>query len=290
MSRTLKTLSLAAALLMATDLPSLARDEIVRFSIEGQTLVGTLTLPETEAPAPVVLMLYGFLGNRAEWPIAGTEEGPFARAARIWAENGIASLRIDYRGSGESAGLFADATLSSEAADGVAAIAFLKAEPRVDAGRLGIVGWSLGGPIATSVAAHSAPDALVLWNGVTDPVATFTGMLGAEVMGADAAGAPVEVMMPWGEPVRVGRTLIAELRAADPVAEIAAYAGPLLVIQGNLDVIVPPAGAPLLLAAHTGVEQLWTRDMDHIFNMEQGPEVADAMIAATQSFLSAHLH
>jgi dipeptidyl aminopeptidase/acylaminoacyl peptidase len=234
-------------------------------------------------------MLYGFLGNRAEWPIAGTTEGPYTRAARIWAENGIASLRIDYRGSGESGGVFSDATLSTETADGIAAVGFLKADPRVDADRLGILGWSLGGPVATAVATQSAADALVLWNGVTDPLATFTGLFGAETMAADPAGAPLDVVMPWGQPIAVGRPLIGELRAADPVAEIARYSGPLFVAQGNLDVVVPPEGAPRLVAAHAGPEEIWVRDMDHMFNMEQGPEVTDELIAASGTFLANHL-
>ena len=290
-SALLKSFSLAATLLVTTGLPALAapREETIRFEVDGTTVVGTLTLPEAEAPAPVVLMLFGFLGNRAEWPIAGTEEGPYARAARLWAENGIASLRIDYRGSGESGGAFSAATLDTETADGIGAIEWLKAEPRVDADRLGIVGWSLGGPIASRVAIESGPDALVLWNGVTAPVATFTGLFGSELMSAEPVGAPLDVTMPWGQPVAIGRELIAQLRTADPVAEIASYAGPLLVAQGDNDVVVTPDGAPRLIAAHRGEHDLWTASMDHVFNAETGPEQLDALVAATVAFLLTHL-
>jgi len=279
------------AAMLAMTLPAVAapREEVVRFAVDGQTVVGTLTLPDTAEPAPVVLMLFGFLGHRGEWPIAGTEEGPYARAARLWADRGIASLRIDYRGSGESAGSFAEASVSSEAADGLGAIRFLKADPRLDADRLAVLGWSLGGPVATLVAKSSQPDALVLWNGVNDPMATFTGFFGNEVMAAEAEGAPLDVTMPWGQPIQLGRPMIAELRALDPAAELKGYGGPLLVAQGSNDVLVSPDGVPRLAAAHPGDEVLWTAAMDHVFNIEAGPETVDALIASTGDFLDAQL-
>lgn len=292
MTKTKQTLAVAlAATLIGTALPAAAapREEVVRFEVDGETVVGTLTLPETGAPAPVVLMLFGFLGHRGEWPIAGTEEGPYARAARLWADRGLASLRIDYRGSGESAGSFAEATVSSEAADGIGAIAFLKADPRLDGDRLAVLGWSLGGPVASAVAEVSQPDALVLWNGVNDPMATFTGILGAEVMAAAPEGAPLDVTMPWGQPISLGRPMVAELRALDPAAALAGYGGPLLVAQGSNDALVGADGVERLIDAHSGEEQLWTAKMDHVFNIEAGPETVDALIAATGDFLAAQL-
>jgi fermentation-respiration switch protein FrsA (DUF1100 family) len=292
MTKTKQTLAVAlAAALLGTVLPAAAapHEEVVRFVVDGQTVVGTLTLPETGEPAPVVLMLFGFLGHRGEWPIAGTEEGPYARAARLWADRGLASLRIDYRGSGESAGSFAEATVSSEAADGIGAIAFLKADPRLDGDRLAVLGWSLGGPVASAVAEASQPDALVLWNGVNDPMATFTGILGAEAMAAAPEGAPLDVTMPWGQPISLGRPMVAELRALDPAAALAGYGGPLLVVQGSNDALVGADGVERLIDAHSGEEQLWTAKMDHVFNIEAGPETVDALIAATGDFLAAQL-
>ena len=75
MTKTKQTLAVTlATALIGTALPAAAapREEVVRFEVDGQTVVGTLTLPESGEPAPVVLMLFGFLGHRGEWPIAGT--------------------------------------------------------------------------------------------------------------------------------------------------------------------------------------------------------------------------
>ena len=143
--------------------------------------------------------------------------------------------------------------------------------------------------VATAVAKATQPDALVLWNGVNDPLTTFTGLIGSEPMAAALEGMPLDVTMPWGQPISLGRPMIAELRALDPAAELAGYPGPLLVAQGTNDVLVSAGGVQRLIDAHMGEEQVWTAEMDHMFNIEAGPETFDALIAATGGFLEARL-
>ena len=49
-----RSLPLAGALLLATSIPAIAqvREEIVRLEVSGETVVGTLTLPDAAEPAP----------------------------------------------------------------------------------------------------------------------------------------------------------------------------------------------------------------------------------------------
>lgn len=83
--------------------------------------------------------------------------------------------------------------------------------------------------------------------------------------------------------------MIAELRALDPAAELAGYSGPLLLAQGSNDVLVSADGVPRLIEAHASEEQVWTAAMDHVFNIEAGPETVDALITATGDFLEVRL-
>lgn len=112
--------------------------------------------PPPQAHPPVVLMLHGFAGDR-------DEEDIFPRAAKAFAAAGLASLRIDFRGAGDSGGSFADTTFSRQIEDGLAALQFLQSDKRVDSARIGIVGVSQGGLVAAIVAARSGlPKALAL--------------------------------------------------------------------------------------------------------------------------------
>lgn len=284
-------LLLAAAL---TWLPATlwAAEETIRFAVDGQTVVGTLSLPDG-APAPVVLLFHGFTGSRDELAVAGTEEGVFSRTARLLREGGIASLRIDFRDSGESDGAFEFTTYERQVADGLAALAWLAAEPRVQGDRIALIGWSQGGLVATGVAGRSgAPDAVALWAAVADPLPTMTTFIGAEVIATGLAAGPdqaVPITLPWGATIALRRGFFEGVTTFSPTTEIAAYAGPLFVAHGTRDDVVPPAAAQMLLDAHPGPDVLWMQDMDHVFNVFGGPATLDAMVAETIAFFESHL-
>ena len=61
-------------------------------------VAATLSMPDGEGPFPGVLMLHGFGSSRDE------VGGMYATEAAALAEAGIASLHIDFRGFGQSAG------------------------------------------------------------------------------------------------------------------------------------------------------------------------------------------
>lgn len=279
------------ALLAVLASPALAREETVTIDTPLGPVIGTLETP-TGDPAPVVLLFHGFSGSRDELPVATTDEGVFSRTARLLAEQGIASLRIDFRGSGESPGLFADTTFEGQVADGLAALSWLEANPAVDGQRLAVLGWSQGGLVATAVAGRSdKPDALVLWAAVADPEATFGGILGAESLakGLAAGDAALPVTLPWGAVVELKRGFFEGIATFDPPAELASYEGPLFIAHGSKDTTVLPTAMDTFLQAHNGEEASWTAEMDHVFNAFTGPQTLDQMVGETIAFLKPHL-
>jgi dienelactone hydrolase len=107
---------------------------------DGWQLVGDLILPPGAGPAPAVLMLNKADGNRTAY------EG----LARLLAERGIASLRIDLRAHGESTNLGrfvpGDATwLAGSERDVTVAHEFLREHAAIDGDRIGVVGGSYSG-------------------------------------------------------------------------------------------------------------------------------------------------
>jgi uncharacterized protein len=277
-------------MLMAGVAEAQMTEERVTIPSQGKMMIGTLALPEG-GPAPVVLLFHGFTGTRDELPIPGTKDGVFSRTARALAEAGYASLRVDFIGSGESDGEFADTTYEGQVADGLAALAFAQADARVKGDELRIIGWSQGGLVATAVAGRSdVPKAVALWAAVADPVSTFTAFLGPEVMAAGQAtgDTPLVIKLPWGAETSLKQAYFEGVATFKPTEEIASYAGPLFVAQGTLDTVVPPASQEMLLAAHEGEEEAFTREMDHAFNVFTSPETLDEMVAATIGFFDAH--
>lgn len=275
---------------------SLASEEEITFEVAGQTVVGTLETPDgSSAAAPVVLMLHGFTGTRDELPVKDTEEGVFSRTARILAENGYSSLRIDFRGTGDSGGTWPETTFSGQIADAVAAIDWLKSDKRVDGTSISVLGWSQGGLVAThAVASRPEVKSTVLWAAVTNPLATFSDLLGKDTVVNALAGpadTPITVKLPWGVETTLNGSFYHELPTTSPAGAIAAYPGPLLVIVGSKDTLVKPqpAAGQILLDYHPGTEKLVLFDTDHVWDAFTGPATLDTkMLPTTLEWLSAH--
>jgi pimeloyl-ACP methyl ester carboxylesterase len=116
----------------------------------GHTLAGTLTLPASGLPIATAVMITGSGPQDRDETIF--QHKPFAVIADHLAKNGIAVLRFDDRGVGESGGSSQFATSADFATDVRAAVNFLKDDKRIDAGKIGLIGHSEGGLIAPMVA------------------------------------------------------------------------------------------------------------------------------------------
>ncbi|MBC7157482.1 MAG: alpha/beta fold hydrolase [Rhodobacteraceae bacterium] len=283
-----------ALLALVLALPAVAGEERVALSVAGAEMAGTLALPEAAAgPVPAVLLLHGFLGTRDELAVAGTGEGVFARTARVLAEAGWASLRIDFRGSGDSGGAWADTTFSGQAIDAARALGWLAAHPAVDPARVAVLGWSQGGLVAAHVAA-ARPDAVaavVLWAPVNDATDVYARLLGADTLAralAMPSSLPVTAALPWGGETTLKASFFHEMPATDPVAALARYTGPALIMVGTRDTLVAPqpAAGEVFARYHPGPTRVSVRDTDHIFGVDTGPEVLDDMLAETLAWLA----
>jgi alpha/beta superfamily hydrolase len=270
-----------------------AGERRVEIDVPGGPVVGTLESPEGATPAVAVLLLHGFTDSRDGLAVAETDEGVFSRTARILAENGVASLRIDFRGSGDSGGEWRDTTFSGQIADAVAAYDWLRSQEGIDPGRTAALGWSQGGLVAAHLAAER-PDlaALVLWAPVQNALWNFSGFLGVETT-MTALGAPpdqeITVPLPGGDESTLRAAFWQEMALTHPVAAAALYAGPLMVIVGARDEVVTPqpSGGEVFLRYHPGPEELVVLDTDHAFDVMTGPEVLDGMIDRSLAWIQA---
>lgn len=128
--------------------------EEVRFRNEADavTLAGTLLVPEGEGPFPAVLMITGSGPQDRDELLMGHK--PFLVIADYLARRGIASLRYDDRGFGESGGNHMASTVTDFAEDASAGIAYLKSRPEIRQSAIGIVGHSEGGLTGAMVASE----------------------------------------------------------------------------------------------------------------------------------------
>ncbi|MNQ13550.1 Esterase FrsA [compost metagenome] len=117
------------------------------------TLAGTLSLPQKDGNFPVVILISGSgPQNRDEEAL---EHKPFLVLADYLTRKGIAVLRFDDRGFGESTGDFKSATTMDFVKDVQAGVDYLKTRKEIDKSKIGLIGHSEGGLIAPIVAENS---------------------------------------------------------------------------------------------------------------------------------------
>ena len=126
----------------------------------GIILAGTLTFPAEGGPFPAAILLSGSGPQDRNETVFGHR--PFLVLADYLTRQGIAVLRFDDRGVGESTGNFALATSEDFATDALAGITYLKNREEINPLQIGLIGHSEGGLIAPMVAIQSSDVAFIV--------------------------------------------------------------------------------------------------------------------------------
>lgn len=121
-------------------------------NVKGFILRGYLEQPEDAKK--IVVMLHGFTGNKTE------HNGHFRNLARLLAKQGVASLRMDYHGNGESDGEFYDFEFEGAVDDAQRMIEFAHNLEGIE--EVYVLGFSFGGAVASLVVNDGNCDKLVL--------------------------------------------------------------------------------------------------------------------------------
>lgn len=240
-----------------------AKELPVTWLSEGEQIVGMLHLPEAEAPVPGVVLLHGFTGSKVE------AHRSFVKLSRALAEGGMAVLRFDFRGSGDSEGEFSKMTVDQECADAHSALEYLRMRKEVNQDQIGLLGMSLGGLVAAVVSGgHPEIKSRVLWCPVGDPSAAAERKMDTSVMQqmddmgfCDMGG--------W----QVGKEFLEKLHRAKPLQEIVKCKAPALLLQGTEDQTVPPVDSEMyeaaLKKAGICVERMLIQGANHTFSSVQ---------------------
>ena len=223
-----------------------------------------MTSPEGTAVVPGVILLHGSASHK-------NEVGDlYLRLAEQLANNGIASIRIDFAGTGDSPVDYTHYTLKTAVRDAEVALAFLRSQPRVDDHRIGVVGFSQGGLIAQLLLAQQPGiKSFVAWSSVaSDGIGPFADMFETLYMKAKREG-QVEQQFAWRPPLTVSYEWFEQVMANQSLSGMAEYTGSVLAIAGSNDTVVPPTAATrLIVASGSDVARAVTiKGADHIFNV-----------------------
>ncbi|NKX44219.1 alpha/beta hydrolase [Roseicyclus persicicus] len=291
----------AALILALSALPAAAEPVALSVDRPFGALHGTLeTAPGPARAAAVILPGSGPTDRDGNSPL-GLRTDAYRLLAEALAAQGIATLRIDKRGIGASAGDPDAVSLAAYRADTEAWIAAIRAETGAPCAWL--IGHSEGGLLALDAAGLPGVCGLVLLAApgrdlgalMRDQVAqqpalapalpAFETALAAlvETGAPDTAGLPPPLAAIFGPATR---GYLRELVTTDPAALLAATDLPVLILDGDADIQVPPSEGDRLAAARPDAPRITLPGMTH--TLKRAAPADDSAAALTAASLATY--
>ncbi len=206
-------------------------ESYVKIKKKSGTLRGMIHIPEGgsfQPPFPGVILYHGFTGNRMEPNFI------FVRFSRLLCNNGIASIRFDFMGSGESDGDFEDMTISTEIEDALDIFDFFREREEIDNESVFLLGLSMGGSIAGYIAALKDRDirGLILWA----PAGEMKGIIKFKMeQKEDQPGShPIDM-----DGLKLGQEFITDAENLNILEITSRYSGKSMILHGTDDETVP---------------------------------------------------
>lgn len=233
--------------------------------IEGSvgTLKAILQTPEMEdgQKYPIVILMHGVFSNK-ETPLV-------VQLADGLQEIGIASIRFDFNGHGESDGKFIDMTVPLEVEDATAVFNYANQLDFVSS--ISLMGHSQGGVVA-SLLAGSLGDQV---ESIYAPAAAMedessSGRMLGETFDPEN---PPEYIEVFGH--KVGRDYMLTTSKLDIYNRAEEYMGPVCIVQGKKDQVVPYRYAEKYDERYQNSKLYLLEEADHVFenNVEKAAQL-----------------
>jgi hypothetical protein len=179
--------------------------------------------------APVVILVHGFAGNK-------DEGGLFVDAEEYLSERGFNVLRFDAEGAGDSEGEFHLSSLRKQSDDLGSMIDYV--EQQYPDSSIGMIGFSLGAAVAI-IRSDPRVRAYALWSAALDPSRDMFPRYNTTEVKRDLHRDGY--LLKAG--LRVGPTIIEDLRATNLVPQMKSLNRPVLVVHGTEDSRIPLSSA-----------------------------------------------
>ncbi|MCD8119560.1 MAG: alpha/beta hydrolase [Lachnospiraceae bacterium] len=228
---------------------------------------------------PALIVSHGYTGNYSD----------FIRFCRKFAQAGYAAFCFSFCGGGrfgqpeetKSDGDSRDMSVLSEVEDLMAVKEYVKSRPFVNPEKIVLAGFSQGGFVSGITAARSADVSLLIlvYPALAIPHDARLGRMGGAHY--DPKNVPEE--LDCGNTV-LGRQFHEQMAAMDPFLELAPYQGPVLILHGTADTLIPCSYSQHMKNCYRPGQC----HLQLIEKMGHGQNEAqeDSMIASMKEFLS----
>ena len=267
-------------------------EKTVTYQSGERAVPAVVTLPAGEGPFPAVVMNHGHGGSK-------DENVGFVGVARALAQAGFATIRMDFPGCGDSEASFQDNTMTNMIADSNAGLAYLLDNYPIDADRLGILGYSMGGRIASEIvgAENNPYKAVVLLSAAAVDAETLAPSIFGDLETYNELKAAAEkdgfatFTTIYGQTQELSKAWFADMEAGKPLESLAKFTGPVLVLHGDQDVVVTDEMNKAIVSAYPAAQEIVVPDADHGYGFySDQPEVTALVETSITDFFTNNLY
>ncbi len=240
---------------------------------------------------PLVVMAHGHGGSK-------DENGGFTAIADSLAKNGIASIRMDFSGCGESTESFTENRLKNMLEDIKNARDFMLTKNNINPNKVALFGYSMGGRLAMMT---SGVDSSYKAVGLLAPAAhngndLLAGLFGDKVeeyYDKASKGGYFDYTTIYGQEQKISKGFMDDLKNSDAISDFSKFKGRVLVMYGDKDTVVNPlislAAAGSVSNNAKSVQTHMVKGADHGYGF-YSDEVSiknDVVNTTTQFYISA---
>lgn len=268
--------------------------DFVQVELKDGPMIGQLETPSGEGPFPFMVIIAGSgpTDQDGNSPLLPGKNNSLKMLAENLADKGVASIRYDKRGIGKNTSLGGkeeDLRFGHYIDDAAAWVQFAKNDERFS--KVGIIGHSEGSLIGMVAAEQTDADAFISIAGAGRPIdQVLLEQLGEQlpanlleesntILGQLKQGEQVENVSPELQSIfrlSVQPYMISWLQY-NPAEQLQKLHFPILLVNGDRDIQVPPNDAELLHEAANTSELLIIENMNHI--LKEAPEDQEGNIA-----------
>mgnify|MGYP000863496830 CR=1 FL=1 len=277
MKKIMAIAALMFAAALAAPFASAEGGEAQRLKIDGAVgkLSAVIQKPTLAAgrKCPMVMLLHGFMGGKTNRPLTDI--------ADALEKEGIASIRFDFNGHGESEGDFQSMTVLNEIEDAKRVFAYVRALDYVES--VSVAGHSQGGVVSSMLAGEFGQGNIKSLVLLAPAAVLRDDAIRGRIFNTvyDAANPP-EVVPVFGD-FKMGRAYILAAQTL-PIYETAQkYAGPVCLVHGTGDRVVPYTYSERYHSLYRDSELHLLDGADHNFNNFEAETTAIAV-----AFLKKH--
>lgn len=242
---------------------------------------------------PVVVMAHGHGGDK-------DTAGGFVDVSKDLASNGIASIRMDFSGCGESSEPFTNNTVTNMLADIDSSLSYVMGKNMVDKEKVGLLGYSMGGRLALLEAGRNPIyKTVTLWapagtNGISSMIDFLGGQDEYTKLSNEAKEKGSTLLTTrWGQEQELSAKWFEDMIQTKPLEDIKNYTGSMLVVYGDKDDVVYPYIDKAVIEAGTNcslVKEHILEGADHSFGLyNDDKSIADETVNVTVEFLKEQL-